>query len=139
MAHYFAGVILLNQCGFLLAQHRDNAPEILGKNQWCVCSGEKENFDKDIFETGTRELFEETRYKIHPSELKLLLEDSFVNELGNEVHITVLIADYDGQQTIECREGQEIRFINPSEIETLSWYNNNQNYFKEAYNHYLKR
>ena len=63
----FVGVILVKPDGSVLSQHRDNKPEILGPDTWCVVGGARDESDEDVSDTAARELLEETGYRVDPN------------------------------------------------------------------------
>jgi len=128
----YVGIILVKDDGSVLAQHRDDKPEILGPDTWCVTGGAREEDDKDLKTTACRELKEETDYILNPSDIHFLALDVYRTEKGREVQRTILWARYDGEQTIYTNEGQEIRFIRPAELNTLNFYTGHQNFLKRA-------
>lgn len=128
----FVAVILVKSDGSVLAQHRDNKPEILGPNTWGTVGGAKEETDIDLKNAGARELLEETGYKINPDNLKFLTEDIYTTERGKEVQRIIFWAPYDGIQKINCFEGQEIRFVKPKEFSELNFYTGHESFFKMA-------
>lgn len=128
----FVAVILVKSDGSVLAQHRDNKPEILGSNTWGTVGGAKEETDIDLKNAGARELLEETGYKINPDNLKFLTEDIYTTERGKEVQRIIFWAPYDGIQKINCFEGQEIRFVKPKEFSELNFYTGHEAFLRKA-------
>lgn len=126
----FIGVVLVKQDGSVLSQHRDNKPEILGPDTWCVVGGAREKGDKDLKIAAARELEEETGYKIDPDKLKELARDEYISERGIPVERTIFWGYYDNRQPIECYEGQEIRFISPAELDSLTFYTGHEGFLK---------
>jgi ADP-ribose pyrophosphatase YjhB (NUDIX family) len=116
----FVGVILTTPKGSVLAQHRDNKPNILGPDKWAVLGGAKERWDLLLRRTGARELREETRYQASIFGLHFLTRDIYTTERGRLVRRTIYVGQYDNRQKIECHEGQEIRFITLEERRQLS-------------------
>lgn len=122
-----AGVILAKPDGSVLAQLRDDKPDILNPNKWGICGGgAKEGEDKNLRNTAARELWEETGYKVDPNKLRLvrkvikLVDDRDIQSAKVEIEDYIYWAMYDGQQEIHLRgEGQEIRFITPEECLSL--------------------
>ncbi|MFA7301618.1 MAG: NUDIX hydrolase [Candidatus Shapirobacteria bacterium] len=128
----FVSVILVKSDGSVLSQHRDNIPEISGPDTWCACGGALEPTDSSLKYGAARELKEETGYEVKESDLKLLTEDTYQNEKGVQIHRNIFWAEYDGNQPIGCSEGQEIRFISPSEFHTLNFYQGHENFLRLA-------
>ncbi len=127
----FVGVILIKHDGSVLAQHRDNKPEITGSDTWCVVGGALEE-GENLRLAGARELFEETDYKIDPNKLNLLTSDQYKSERGVEINRTIYWAIYDGKQNINTNEGQEIRFLKPEEFGDLNFYTGHENFLRKA-------
>lgn len=125
----FVGVILVKPDGSVLSQHRDNIPTVLGPDTWRVVGGAQEKDDGDLRTTAVRELGEETGYKIDKDELELLVKDKYATERGVQVERTIFWGRCDGIQEIHTNEGQEIRFINPSELGTLQIYTGYEGFF----------
>lgn len=127
----YVGVVLVKPDGSVLAQHRDNKSNILGPNTWCVVGGTHDN-DKDLKAVASRELEEETDYKINPQDLRFLARDTYKTEKGTNVERTIFWAFYDDRQKINTNEGQEIRFIEPSEFNNLNFYTGHQAFLRKA-------
>ncbi len=129
----FAAVILVKKDGSVLAQLRDDIPDILEPNKWGVVGGGKENkIDDDLKATAIRELSEETNYLARSKDLNLLSFDVYQLDNGLKIERTIFWAKYDGKQQIACNEGQEIRFVNPTEFERLEFAKDNKKFVKEA-------
>lgn len=127
----FVGVILINNDGEVLAQHRDNKPTITGPDTWCVVGGAADE-GEDLKQAGARELLEESEYVIDPNELDLLVEDEYTSEKGIDIHRTIYWSRYDGKQKINTREGQEIRFIKREEFGSLKFYTGHEGFLRKA-------
>lgn len=129
----YIGIILVKPDGSVLAQHRDNKPEILGPDTWCVIGGARDHIDdKDLKTVAKRELLEEAGYDIPIKDLRFLARDNYNTEKGTPVQRTILWAWYDGSQPIECHEGQEIRFVRPTELNQLTIYIGHEGFFRKA-------
>lgn len=128
----YVGVILVRPDGSVLSQHRDNIPTILGPDTWAVLGGRKEDEDQNLTSAAARELKEETDYEISESNLRFLTRDDYITEKGVPVERTIFWAMYDGKQQINCLEGQEIRFITPSEFSSLNFYTGHEGFFRKA-------
>lgn len=113
--YHYVGIVLVKPDGSVLAQHRDNKSNVAEPDTWGVCGGRTENGDASLAHAAVRELFEETGYLASPFDLKLLDQDEFHTDSGL-VKRVIFWARYDGKQPIECFEGQEIRFLAPTEI-----------------------
>lgn len=127
----YVGIVLVKSDGSVLAQHRDDKPNILGPNTWGVVGGARDN-DHDLKAVACRELEEETDYKINPEDLRFLARDIYKTEKGTDVERTIFWAFYDGRQPINTNEGQEIRFIEPSEFNNLNFYTGHQAFLRKA-------
>lgn len=125
-------VILVKPDGSVLAQHRDNNPNIQNPNKWCACGGAPEEYDPSLQHSVARELFEETRYEVNLADLHFLFEDSYINQKGVTVHRIIFWAEYDSKQEINCYEGQEIKFIFPKEFNSINFADGHKNYFRMA-------
>jgi ADP-ribose pyrophosphatase YjhB (NUDIX family) len=133
----FVGTIITRKDGFVVAQHRDNNPKITGSNTWAVPGGVMEWFDLHSQRiTSLRETFEEMRYLINPLLLEFLTRDVYWLTKKDKppvlVERTILTIPYDGRQETRCKEGQEMRFISPEEIENLEFYIGHQEFFRLA-------
>jgi 8-oxo-dGTP pyrophosphatase MutT (NUDIX family) len=132
-------LILVNNRGFVLCQHRDNIPTILGPDTWCAPGGIQEKSDISPQAAAVRELFEETGYKANPDELQLIAEEDYVTDKGVPIHRTVFWTRYDDKQKIECYEGQEFRFIGIKELDSLKLYVGHDKFLRQASKEYLKK
>lgn len=128
----FVGVVLVRPDGSVLAQHRDNKPDILGSDTWCVVGGAREKDDISLAPAAARELREETGYVVDPEILEVLVRDEYTTEKGVPVERVIFLERYDDQQPIECHEGQEIRFISPAELGSLIFYNGHERFLRLA-------
>ncbi|OGD75226.1 hypothetical protein A3A84_03530 [Candidatus Collierbacteria bacterium RIFCSPLOWO2_01_FULL_50_23] len=128
----FVGIVLVRPGGCVLAQYRDNKPEILGPDTWCVTGGARDENDETLELTGVRELREETGYLADSEDLHLLNSDIYFTERGVQVERTIFWAWYDEVQEVGCREGQEIRFISRQELGTLKFYTGHENFLRLA-------
>jgi 8-oxo-dGTP pyrophosphatase MutT (NUDIX family) len=135
MKYTYVGVTLVRDDGAVLVQHRDDNPEIPEPNKWGMCGGRREITDVSNAYAGARELFEETGYVVNPDELILIAEDEF--DVGN-THISrkFYVGVYDGQQQINCLEGQEITFIPVEGLSRLDFCESyHERYLMEAGRH----
>jgi 8-oxo-dGTP pyrophosphatase MutT (NUDIX family) len=94
--------------------------------------GAKEPEDPDLKSTAVRELFDETGYKIKPTELMHLTTDEYTTEKGVPVKRTIFYGYYDYNQEIKTYEGQEIRFVAPSELHRLNIYTGHESFLRAA-------
>lgn len=128
----YVGVVLVKEDGSVLAQHRDNIPTIIGPDTWSVVGGVSEETDTSLTAAGRRELLEETGYEIGDRHLNFLCRDTYVNERNETVTRTIFWSWYDGKQTIHCFEGQEIRFVKPTEFGDLTFYTGHEGFLRMA-------
>ena len=102
------GVVLLEGNAALL-QLRDEKPGLQDAGLWVFPGGHQE-VGETTEECARREFLEETGYacdKLHP------LTSFRSGEVGYQSDFALCFfwAPYDGRQRIECREGQDLRFI----------------------------
>ena len=110
------GVILLNQHGDILMQLRDDKPTIADPGCWAVPGGGQD--EGESYETAARrEILEETDYTL--SDLQLVYERDLDRGNGVLEHQVYFLADYDGKQPLECREGQRLEFIPRDRLDAL--------------------
>lgn len=128
----FVGVVLVKPDGSVLSQHRENKPNILGPDTWCVVGGAREKDDESLKVAAARELREETDYKIETDKLEELIRDEYISERGIPVERIIFWGRYDNQQPIKCHEGQEIRFISPAELGSLTFYTGHEGFLRRA-------
>jgi 8-oxo-dGTP pyrophosphatase MutT (NUDIX family) len=102
-----SAVYLLRDDGATLLQLRDDKPTIYRPNHWVIPGGHCQ-LGETLEDCARREFVEETAYLC--SELRFLI--SFLDEVeGYRYWLNIFWALYDGQQQIECLEGQEVRFV----------------------------
>jgi 8-oxo-dGTP pyrophosphatase MutT (NUDIX family) len=102
-----AGVLLLDEDGSALLQHRDDKPGLNHAGRWVPPGGHADP-GEDIEACARRELEEETDYVC--GELHLLTR--FDDDVGgNVIDLTIFWARYDGRQAVVCREGQALEFV----------------------------
>ena len=105
------GVVLLRDDGAALLQQRDDIPTITDPGLWVFPGGHVEGGEGP--ESGAaREFEEETCYRC--GQLRFLTQMTV-----NEGELIFFWDTYDGQQRIECREGQTLQFIQREEVEKL--------------------
>ena len=111
MAHAIATVLLLRRDGAALMQHRDDKPGLRRAGAW-VSPGGHAHAGESMPECARRELREETDYDA--PDLRFLL--SCVDEVEGwpPYPLAVFWTWYDGLQTLVCREGQELAFVERS-------------------------
>lgn len=122
-------VAIVRADGAVVGQHRDNRPDIAGPDTWVIPGGAVEEGETQEY-AAFREIEEETGYTPHL--LELLVEDVYTAERGVQVRRRIYWEPYDGVQQIETREGQEIRFVAPSEFGKLNFYIGHQEFFRLA-------
>jgi 8-oxo-dGTP diphosphatase len=111
------GVVLLREDGAALLQLRDNIPDIPDPGIWVMPGGHV--LPHEIFrEAAVREFEEETCYRC--ANLRPLVRYQG-SELGYTRNLRLIFFwdNYDGRQTIACREGQALKFIPRAEAENL--------------------
>ena len=111
------GVVLLRKDHSALLQHRDDIPSIADPGLW-VFPGGHADLGETLREAAIRELEEETRYR--SNNLKPLIT-FHSRDLGySEGFQIVFFWDmYDEVQTVECREGQALKFISREAADLL--------------------
>jgi len=116
-ARTFAGVILIDQRGWLLLQERDEHPRI-DPETWGLAGGHVESGED--FETAAyRELEEETGVRLAPGDLELFGEFAVDHReaYGTWDQMQAFIAPTDlTDADIDCREGRQIVFVDPAAI-----------------------
>jgi 8-oxo-dGTP pyrophosphatase MutT (NUDIX family) len=106
-------VFLLKEDGSLLLQLRDNIPTISRPGYWVIPGGHcEEGEDKEA--CAYREFYEETNYRCN--DLKFL-DTVLDNADGYKYWLHMYWTMYDKKQTIECLEGQVLKFVKRSEGE----------------------
>jgi phosphoglycolate phosphatase-like HAD superfamily hydrolase/8-oxo-dGTP pyrophosphatase MutT (NUDIX family) len=102
-----AGVLLLDDEGAALFQHRDDKPGLNHAGRWVPPGGHADP-GEDIAACARREFLEETDYVC--GELRFLTR--FDDRVGdNVIDLTMFWARYDGRQALVCREGQALEFV----------------------------
>jgi 8-oxo-dGTP pyrophosphatase MutT (NUDIX family) len=108
-----AAVVLLRDDGAALMQHRDDKPGLPRAGQWVIPGGHPEP-GEPIEMCARRELWEETGYRCDG--LRFLGQLPDVNDVtGLPYPLLVFWGRYDGEQALECREGQALRFLDRAE------------------------
>ncbi len=111
------GVLLLRSDRAALLQLRDDSPTINDPGFWALPGGHLE--PGESAKTGAiREFYEETAYRCTNLQPLLRLNASQRSD-NNDTDLIFFWETYDGQQRIECREGQALRFVPRSELLSL--------------------
>jgi 8-oxo-dGTP pyrophosphatase MutT (NUDIX family) len=109
--HQVVGVVLLRDDGSALLQHRDGISTISDPGLWVFPGGHVE-WGETLRESAAREMEEETCYRCHNLRplIRLAIEGG-----------TLLFfwENYDGRQSVACREGQGLKFVDRREVESL--------------------
>jgi phosphoglycolate phosphatase len=107
-----AGVLLLDDDGAALFQHRDDKPGLNHAGRWVPPGGHADP-GEEIAACARREFLEETDYVC--GELQFLTRfDDHVG--GNVIDLTMFWARYDGRQPLVCREGQALEFVSRADF-----------------------
>jgi 8-oxo-dGTP pyrophosphatase MutT (NUDIX family) len=102
-----SAVFLLRSDGAALLQLRDNIPTIRRPNHWVVPGGHREP-GESLEACARREFKEETAYQCQTLYHLASIHDEVE---GYRYWLHLFWARYDGQQPIQCLEGQELRFV----------------------------
>lgn len=108
MSDWVGAVILLRNDGAALLQLRDRKEGLRNAGMWTPPGGHAEP-DEPIAVCARRELLEETDYDCPDLHWLTEFEDNI--EGWPPYRLTFLWANYDGVQSICCREGQDLKFI----------------------------
>lgn len=106
-----AAIVLLRGDGAALLQHRDDKAGLRHAGMW-VPPGGHVDAGESMLECARRELREETGYEA--GELHFLESFTDVVEGWPPCELTIFWGRYDGVQTLECREGQALAFVERS-------------------------
>jgi phosphoglycolate phosphatase-like HAD superfamily hydrolase/8-oxo-dGTP pyrophosphatase MutT (NUDIX family) len=107
-----AGVLLLDDDGAALFQHRDDKPGLNHAGRWVPPGGHADP-GEEIAACARREFLEETEYVC--DELHFLTR--FDDHVGaNVIDLTMFWARYDGRQPLVCREGQALEFVSRADF-----------------------
>lgn len=111
------GIVVLRADGAALLQHRDDIPTIADPGLWVFPGGHVEPGETPI-QAAVREVEEETCYRsAHPR----LLVTFLASELGysGNYKMSFFWDEYDGEQSITCREGQAACFVSRRDASKL--------------------
>ncbi len=103
-----AAVFLFREDGAALLQLRDDKPELRNSGMWVPPGGGLEE-NESIIECAYREFFEETNYRC--SDLHWLTTCDDKIEGWPSYQLTIFWEIYDGQQSLICQEGQDLKFV----------------------------
>ena len=109
-------VIMIDQHGRVLMQHRDNKAGIYFPDYWSVPGGLVEQ-GESIEQGARREFLEETGYQL--SQLVFLYPEHRTRPDGSHVAVHFFWTRYDENQPVQCYEGQAMRFVAPAEFPQL--------------------
>jgi len=116
-----AGIVLYNpKNDSILFQLRDNKPKINEPNLWVLPGGGIDE-NESLVDGVTREIKEETNYKLFNPFYFFGFSFGFQ---GVTKEMFFFYEIYEGKRTIECNEGQEMRFQTRKEFQKLEkpWY-----------------
>ncbi|RLC34603.1 hypothetical protein DRH14_02585 [Candidatus Shapirobacteria bacterium] len=123
-----AAVILVDKNRVLL-QLRDNIPNIVYPGYWSIPGGKIED-SENAKDASKRELKEETGYVA--DKVVLLKKEIYSLDDGRIIERNIFWTKYDGQQKIECFEGQKMKFKNLDEMGRMKLYPGHLKFIKEA-------
>ena len=103
-----ATVFLLRKDGGALLQLRDNKPGLREAGRWVPPGGGIE-LGESAEVAAQRELLEETEYDC--DELHFLTSFEQQIEGWSPYKLSVFWGIYDGKQSVQCHEGQDLRFV----------------------------
>jgi len=110
-------IVLLRADGAALLQHRDDRPDIPAPGLWVFPGGHADPGEGPAA-CAVRELEEETAYRAVRLDFLLSFEDDFFGHQPVRP-MDVFWGLYDGRQSVECREGQDLRFVTRGEAPGL--------------------
>jgi len=125
----FSAAIILVDKDKALMQLRDEKPEITYPGYWCIPGGGFEEKESPV-EAAKRELREETGYVSENP--KLLFTEIYQLPDGRICKRHIFYDAYDGEQKIECNEGQKIEFKSPKEFPRVRIYPGHAEFIKRA-------
>ncbi len=102
---------MLRDDGAALLQHRDDISTISDPGLWVFPGGHVE-WGETPRECAAREMEEETCYRCH--NLRPLIRLAIEGET-----LLFFWENYDGRQTVACREGQGLEFVDRQKVESL--------------------
>lgn len=110
-----SAVALLRSDGAALLQLRDDKPLLMHAGLWVFPGGHAE-VGEEPAACAQRELEEETAYRADRLDHLAALHDP---KDGAPSPVQLFAAEWDGRQSIECREGRELRWISRDEAAGL--------------------
>ena len=117
-AAHVCGVVLLREDGAALLQHRDDIPGIADPGMWVFPGGHREGSETPEA-AARREFVEETRYQC--GELHRLNTIQGADwGYRQPFQLEFFWGRFDGVQSYECLEGQEVRFVKFDDAQALS-------------------
>ena len=116
MSGSVAAVIVLRRDGAALLQLRDDRPDIRHPGVWVPPGGHSESGESMIC-CAKRELLEETGYECSDERFLVSFEDHV--DGWPAYTLTIFWCVYDGIQTVTCREGQALAFVERSKAENF--------------------
>ena len=112
-----ADIMLVHQ-GKVLLQKRDNNPNIVYPQHWCLPGGRGKDGEEPV-ETIIRQFQIETDYVL--KDPQLVLKDQHLRT-GDGMSDRYLFHEiYDGVSPINCHEGEKFEFIAPADFDKISF------------------
>lgn len=125
-----AVIILRRNDGAVLMQHRDSNPNIAYPGYWALPGGAAEE-GEDPKNAALRELREETGYSTQEGDITFICTEPQIIK-GVEILRSIYLISFDGVQGIQCREGKEMRFVDPHELSSMQVFEDHLRFIKKA-------